>query len=81
MTDLFLFLRCRAQVRRLSNVNPRFVTVEVVGVIILLNETGGGKLFGRNEEVIKDDLASLIFVFHCLYRKYVLFNVNNICLM
>lgn len=47
---------------RLSNVRPRYLTTGVIGIKLLLNETGGQSL-GLSEKVIKEDLESFIFYF------------------
>lgn len=65
---LRLSLRWRDQVRRLSNVRPRYLTSVEWGMTMLLIVTAG--LFrGLSEKVTKEDLDSLIFIFqlvnHC----------------
>lgn len=46
------------------NVRSKYFTSEVAGIMLLLNETGGQSP-GLSKKVIKDDLESFIFIFHC----------------
>lgn len=71
-TDFLLFLRCWAQVSRLSKVRPRYLTTGVVGIKLLLNETGGQSP-GLREKVIKEDLESFIFIFHFFDQIWIKF--------
>jgi len=61
--DCFSFVfKVSAHVSRLSNVKPRYFIVGVIGIRLLLSDTGG-KSPGLRENVIKEDFASFILIF------------------
>jgi len=59
-TDFLLVLWCCAQMRRLSNVKPRYLTKGVAGIMMLLNETEG-QSSDLSEKVIKKSYFYEIF--------------------
>jgi len=59
-----------SQVRRLSNDKPKYFTVVLMEIGLLLNETEG-QLPGLKYNVMKDDLESLILIYQWLGQNWI----------
>jgi hypothetical protein len=70
-TDLRFCLICELQLRRLSNISPRYFTSSVEGITRLLNVTGGQTNL-RNVKVTWEDFVSFIFIFHRLVHRFIM---------
>jgi hypothetical protein len=70
-TDLRFCLRWELQLRRLSKINRRYLTSSNLGIILLLNVTGG-KIDLRIVKVTRGDLFSLIFIFYHFVHKLII---------